>query len=779
MNSAGNVRLTPVIWKLLLVLIMSFSLVGCGTGGSSGSGGADESDQDPDVTPAQVTTIQSGVGDSIGDAFTVTSSGSAVFTLSHDGIDNFIVDLRDETGDVVESLVNEIGLYEGSTEVSLDPGVYHLSVIADGTWTVTIDYYGEQGEAAISPDVKAILLTADSTSIGTNDTATITAKLLNASGQIITGSKTVVFTFDNPALAEISSSATTSSGIVVQTLTTKSIEGTVILTALADGISKQLSIEISDQLSADNITLTVSPSTITVGGTSVVTARVVDASGDPMPDGTTVNFSIDNDSLGSIVGSADVTGGAGSAQATFSANSTTSGIVNITASAGSISQTGSLVIQSAAAGNIKYLSATPQIISLVGSGGQETSVVSFLVEANGGPVIGSLEVEFTLNGPNGGEYIGPTAGVNTIIVGTQNGVAATTLHSGTIPGTATIVATVVGTNLRSSSGVIAIGGGVPSAGHFSLSSTILNLEGFAYDNIRSVVNVLIADRYGNFNVLEGTAVSFYSECGAIDRAVNLNAEGEGSVSFRTQTPDPQAVEPNIYDEAYEAEYREKLGVTFGEFIPRDGLCSVIAVIDGEEEFTDSNGNGFYDVGEPFTDSNDDIFMDMNDDPVHDPGFEDLVVDKNGSGTFDGENGLWDSNKRISSKHHILYTGQPTVTIGQKSVPAGPDGNEITSSDEITIGDNDSETVFFSLHDVNYNPPIAGSTITVSCDVGKISGTTSYDFLDTAAPGAPIFSFVISDDDVDPLINAEIGTLTFSWEWKGATYSTTRVVVIEP
>lgn len=633
------------------------------------------------------------------------------------------------------------------------------------------------------PDVAAISVVAASPTIGTGGNTTVSVQLLNSTGQAMPYPKTVTFSLNNPGLATITPSASTSNGTISTPLTAKLVEGTVTVTASVDGQSDSYTVQISNQAAADTLTAVANPTTVTVGGTAVVSATVLDVNGAPMPNGTTVNFSLDNAALGTIPPTALIAGGAGVAQATFSAATNAAGTATITATSGAATGNATLDVIGADAGSIEFLSATPSIIALDGAGGQQTSTVQFLVkDSTGNPVVGAQTVILDLSGPSGptvGEYIGPNPGVKSLPVGTQNGIATVILHSGIVPGTATITATVAGTNLKTSSGVIAIGGGIPSEGHFSLSTTILNLEGGQFDGIEAEITARIADRYSNYNVLQGTSVSFYSECGAIDRAVNLDALGAGTVIFRTQRPFPQDVSPSVPDAVIAANYLAKLDVTIDDTNnPSDGLCTIVAVIDGEEEFTDGNADGVYNSGETFIDTYDDIHIDKDDDPEdilpgdviagypYDATFEDLVVDRHGNGVFDGMNGVWDENKRISRQLKLLFTGIPDISVAIDGTPAVP----VLEGDMVSIPDGGSTKLNFAIHDGNFNPPIVGTSFTVSADVGGLSGKTTYTYLDTSVTGAPIFSVTIFDSnpgDADP---PELGTLTFTWNWKGADYT---------
>jgi len=617
-------------------------------------------------------------------------------------------------------------------------------------------------------DVGSIVLTSNSTTVRTNDSTTINVRLLTASGQLVTGSKTVVFTLSLPSLASVTPSVTTTTGLATVTFTANGSEGSVELTAEVDGKSESLTIQISNQ-TASSISLAAGPAALTVGGTSVVSATVLDANGAPMPDGTMVSFSVNNAGLGAIVPSASVIGGAGVAQATFSASKIV-GTVKVTATSGSASMSVDISISGSPSGSIEFLSAIPQIIAIKGAGGVETSEVKFLVkDVNGDPVLGSQTVLMTLSGPNGGEFL------SGVPVGTENGVAKVQLNSGTIPGTVTITATVPNTNLSTSSGVIAIGGGIPSATHFSLSATKLKLEGFDIDGLESLISVRLADRYGNFNVLAGTAVSFYSECGAIDRAINLNNEGFGTVRFRTQEPRPQILPINndIRDR-----YLNALGVTLTNLInPHNGICTIVAVVDGEERFIDSNATGSYELGETFFDTYDDVHLDKDDDPLdldlisfnrpHDPAFEDLIYDKNSNGFFDGKNLIWDASKKIVKHFKIGLTydrSAPEITISQKNV-------DNTFSEVLSNTLVNGRDVNFAIHDLNFNDPIPGTTYEISVTNVQQPSVTKHTFTDNSGIGATIFS--IKPVIIDPTKTA---TLTIKWSWKGTDYSRIFTVI---
>ncbi|HEX2150097.1 MAG TPA: hypothetical protein VHI31_08015 [Actinomycetota bacterium] len=63
--------------------------------------------------------------------------GLTVFTLTHEGSQNFVVQYG--SGDSQSLLVNEIGNFEGSKAVGLPVGDYTLDIATRGRWSVKID----------------------------------------------------------------------------------------------------------------------------------------------------------------------------------------------------------------------------------------------------------------------------------------------------------------------------------------------------------------------------------------------------------------------------------------------------------------------------------------------------------------------------------------------------------------------------------------------------------------------------------------------------------------
>ncbi len=497
------------------------------------------------------------------------------------------------------------------------------------------------------------------------------------------------------------------------------------------------------------ITLVLNTPTVTFGGTVSITATVTDANNATVPDGTTVTFSVTGDtSLGSVTGQATTVSGV--AKATFTAGDTNGGTATITVKAGDvINISAQITVIAPDTGSIEFVSASPQVIGVKGSGQVEVSTITFLVnDVNGNPVVDGTAVSFSMLGPsggklpsNGGEYIGDvnateSAQATTATGSTKDGFAKAILRSGAVTGSVTINASVTtdGTTFSSSSPTISIGGSVASAPHFSLAASPLNIPGLVFSGIESTITAFVADRFGNFNVLKGTSISFYTEAGAIDTSNVTDETGLTSVELRTQAPDPIDVLP-------------------GDLNPTDGWVTVLATVPGEEGFNDANGNGLFDLGEEVFDLSE-PFLDKNNNGVREASagesFEPFV-DANGNGLFDDPNGLWDgpgcelaqpdsgcqNSKLVWDDIRLAFTGFiGTCTISPTTFTVGPSGRQ---------------SFIFTLGDVNNNILPAGTTIKVTATKGTLSDS---DVTLGDGVGGPVeIGFSLGDPDTDGTIDS--------------------------
>jgi len=477
---------------------------------------------------------------------------------------------------------------------------------------------------------------------------------------------------------------------------------------------------------ASSVSLAMDPTTINVEGTATVTATARDADNDPVPDGTTIIFTVGDSRFGTVTTSS--TTSAGIATATFTA-ANAPGTATINASSGSATGNTTVDILQVPAAAIQFKDANPKVIALAGTGGAEISEIRFIVlDSNNNPLEG-INVTFTMDGPNGGEYLVPDSASSD-----ASGIAIVRLYSGDVAGPVTVFgSTDVGdppTPVTVESTPISIGGGVPSDWFFSISASTRNLPGLGCANETSQIQAWMADRFGNWNVLEGTSVSFAAERGLhVDTAeATLDDKGWVGVGFRTMGGGGADVDPP--GAGWEDDLHADILADYGwdaPGYPGDGQVAILVHAKGEEHFDDLNANGLFDAGEFDLDYDtpDDPFIDYNGNGVHDDGsgadpFE-LYIDADDNGVYDGKNGVWDSNKFIFRNYLFFVSGSPYVLA---YVPGGtvdvPNGGQI----DINI----------LVCDGNLNQLMPGTTIEITHTVGGLRGATSFVLGDSSAIG---------------------------------------------
>lgn len=642
----------------------------------------------------------------------------------------------------------------------------------------------------------AILVAADPSSINPGQSTTIRASVYNQSGEGLENI-TVLFTLSDPTLAYVgSTSATNAQGTAETTLTARELSGTVSVTATYQEVTGSKDVIILDSTSPSTINLSVSPTAITVEGTATVTAQVLDANGDPVTNGTGVVFEVQNTAYGTVTASAVTNGG--TATATFTA-ANQPGSTTITASSGSASASVTITIQGAPSASIEFVSAEPASIAIAETGGTttpETSTIKFMVkDSNGNPVEG-VNVSCEMVGPNGGEYIDTDDTPATLLISTgSDGIANVKLNSGYVAGPVTIYASITtdqGNTITVQSSVVSIGGGVPSMKWFSVSAAQLNIPGLEINNFQTDVSAYLADRFGNYNVLQGTTVSFASEVGTalLSSNVTLDEDGIATVTLRSQVsatvPSPEPVNPL----SWETSLASYVNTTYGPIMgftdwltysgggyPRQGYASILVYAKGEEHFNDSNANGVYDAGvDSFTDTADDPFLDVNDDGAYDDASsadpEELYIDAGSNGVWDGTNGVWDENKAIFTNYGLYVTGSPIILFDTGSISLPTDGSTVP--------------VKIIVCDRNLNPLSTGTRVSISNTVGALSGVKNFTFRNTnqlsttqaGHLGFIEFSIAVFDSEENDSAEPAGGELKVTVEWENGTYESS-IPVYDP
>lgn len=391
----------------------------------------------------------------------------------------------------------------------------------------------------------------------------------------------------------------------------------------------------------------ISLSQISAGGTTVVSVSIIDDQGALFTEPVEVNFSSGCTSLAtpSATLSSPIITSNGIATSTYLAEGCVDDDpINVTANAGGVnlSATTSVNVLPADVGSIEFVSASPENISILGTGGQggsESSVVKFRVlDTNSNPVNNQV-VNFELNTNVGG------VGMESTSATTNNeGIVQTVINSGTVATSVRVKASIEGTSplISSQSSLLVVSTGIPDQDSFSLSASILNAEGWTIDGTEVEVTARLADAFNN-PVPDGTAVTFTTEGGAIDPSC-VTKNGTCMVIWRSQNPRPEG---NVLGEGVYALHPPEVENTMGQ--KYGGRATILATAIGEESFPDLNGNARFDAEEMAAFSGNNIsglaydlkeaFVDHNEDGFYNPDVtEDAMapVDPNDSDSGDLE-----------------------------------------------------------------------------------------------------------------------------------------------
>ena len=343
--------------------------------------------------------------------------------------------------------------------------------------------------------------------------------------------------------------------------------------------------------------LTITPASLSAGGTASLGVTVLNGS-IPFTPAQSVSFTSPCATSGKATISSPVITVNGVASTSYT-DKGCGGADIITASTSlagaTFTQTGTVTVLPATAGQIAFVSALPQNIALKGTGGpgrQESSSVTFKVlDNNGNPVSGQV-VNFDLTTSVGGLTRNPTSSTTG-----ADGTVSTVVAAGTINTPVRVTATLAGTSITTLSDQLVVSTGVPDQNSFSLSTEIYNVEGMNHDGceapVGSRVRISLADHFNN-PAPDGTAVSFTAEGGTVDASC---LTGLVNTTLTNGTVITQKGIPG------------QCTVRFCAATPRpaDGRITILAYALGEESFIDANGDNllqqsvekFQDLGDPF------------------------------------------------------------------------------------------------------------------------------------------------------------------------------------
>lgn len=537
----------------------------------------------------------------------------------------------------------------------------------------------------------------------------------------------------------------------------------------------------------------VSVAELTAGGTATISVAIQDENGNPFTQPVDVNFSSTCSAKPSPEAeiSSPVPSVNGLATTTYLAKGCKGDdAINVTANAGglNLAATATIKVLPADVGSIVFLSATPQNISILGTGGVESSVVQFKVlDTNSNPV-SNQAVSFKLNTEVGGISLDPeTATTN------NQGVAQTVVRTGTVATSVRVTGTVVDSNpvISSQSSELVVSTGIPDQDSFSLSATVLNAEGWDVDGTEVTVTARLADAFNN-PVPDGTTISFTTEGGSIEDACQTE-KGACSVVWTSQQARPEGYQlingagVMVDDPTATLSFDSILGVYGNHYGQKyGGRATITATAIGEESFPDLNGNGRFDASEatafltqtdvsgmPF--DLDDAFNDYNEDGLFNPqqdggqlgGELEELVDFNSNGTFDLKDGKYNGVLCSDPVHDAcadgvsdsksLYVRGSLVIVMSGSTALATDPSRVLIVDSYS-GDNGSYdqsidiigkstgTVYFTISDLHNQQMPAGSKVRFTASAGSVVSGSEYVWPSTNYNGGREFSVTLKGED---------------------------------
>lgn len=536
---------------------------------------------------------------------------------------------------------------------------------------------GSSSTAVASPAVSVAIVDSSFGVVGSNSVSGggsyyVQATLQDSSGGRV-ANKLVSFTTDT-AVATLSQSSalTNSSGVARVGITPvgilSSAAATVTVSAMVNSVSVSGSIDY--QTAAANVAL----GSLAITTTSLRALQTTPVSVAATVNGVaaqngqvTVNFTA---SCGTFSPSSATTSGNGVASSVYQSAVNCSGGVTLTAQASGSSVTSSsgVTVAAAQATNVVFGTATPStMVTSQATGNKQSSVVFRVLDQLGGGMSGQqLDIDLSsaaisagVNFSVGGSLTSATQAVTT----DGSGNATVTVSSGTMPTPVQLTAKLHSNSalLANSSG-LTVTSGVPAQDASSIAVDKFAIDGFTTDGVVANLTWSIADRQGNpIASADATRVNFVTRsAGILVGSCALDTSSRCSVTYTSA------------------------GVR-----PSNGRVVILAYMDGEESFSDSNGNNRWDSGEPFNDLGT-AYMDENESGNYSSGEQtypggmvgsnSCATNYNGisvAGTCDG---TWSSSVKVRQRIVLtLSDGQSSAVVTQLAARS-PNGFDVRVAD---------------------------------------------------------------------------------------------------
>jgi Bacterial Ig-like domain (group 1) len=663
---------------------------------------------------------------------------------------------------------------------------------------------GDGGTGGGSSGTASISLSLSSTTVTAAAPATATATVRNASGGAIAGQVVAFTTSGGLGTFNSASALTDSSGqasVAVypapgaasgadEVVASTTVNGTA-LTASRGFELNSSSVTISD------FTPDVGGSALSAYGQTNLTVSIAGATS-----GTPVTVTISS-----------VCVSKGKATLTPASATTTSGVATFTykdqgcgatdatdalqatLTGGNATSSLNLALTSPLVSSLSFVSASPEVIYLKGSGFTESSTVTFQVLDVAGNPLPNQPVTLTATTLAGGLALDP-ASVAGPKRSDSNGRVTAIVNSGTVPTPVRIQAsmTVGTTTISTVSSSLSVAVGLPSQLNFSLSQGTLNIEGFDIDGTSNTYSIIASDRLSN-PVPAGTSINFVSEGGQVEGIKQIalaNGLARATANFISASPRPA-----------------------------NGRITIVAYALGEESFIDGNGNNVYDCGESFQDLGD-IYIDRVFNGAFDPADDQFVslattnrsactapvanpsspllgtgvaipsVTANNANGAKGPDGLWgrayvrraaETVLSTSSARPVWVSTQGGVTAGTIDLATDASGTlsvfDVVSSSVVNVSSVEGALRFLisDANPVRLNPMAAGTTVTAT---STTAGWT------VSASGGPVPSTLeaplgLIDYKFDPAATRanKTGTVQLSLKSPGGLTTNVRLSIVVP
>lgn len=660
---------------------------------------------------------------------------------------------------------------------------------------------GSGGTGGGTSGVPTITLSLSSTTVTAATPATATATVLNASGAAVSGQVVAFSTVSGLGTFNATSALTDASGkaLVAVYPASGATSGAdqVVATTTVNGVA--LTASQGFQLSSSTVTIAsftsdVGTNSLSAYGQTNLTVSVAGAAAGTPVTATVSSVCVNKGKATLTPTSATTTNGV----ATFTYKDQGCGATDsadslqavLTGSAATSSL--SLKLTSPQVSSLSFISASPEVIYLKGSGFTESSTVTFQVVDVAGNPLPNQSVTLTATTQAGGLTLDP-ASLAGPKLSDSNGRVSAIVNSGTVPTPVRVQAstTVGSTTISTVSSSLSVAVGLPSQLNFSLSQGTLNIEGFDIDGTPNTYNIIASDRLSN-PVPAGTSINFVSEGGQVEgikQIALVNGLARTTANFISASPRPA-----------------------------NGRITIVAYALGEESFIDANGNNVYDCGESFQDLGD-IYIDRAFNGIFDSAEDQFIslattnsssctlpvtnpaspllglnasipsVTANAANGAKGPDGIWGRAYVRRAAETVLSTssarpvwlGAPSGLTSAATIALATDSSGIQSTFNVLGGSTvqvsaAQGSLNFLISDANsvrLNPMAAGTTV---------SGTTTTDGWTVTASGGPVPSTLsaplgIIDYKFDPTKSTKTATIQVSIASPGGLTTNLRFTLV--